>query len=393
MRTRLCAALLLTCLPAVAACAAPVVAPSAPDVSVAISGGERLLTLNVRETSVQTLLGLLADAGNVNMVVAGDVTGNVAKFQMRAVNVETAIQRLVTVAGLQLRKFPDGSYLIAKTLPALASEAAPETPMFNAPRDAVKTKTVVIRVRNRLASVLAYQLDPNHQASPFPTLRRAPREVRPQNHNFDLPPGVLSLVLIVPQSVLLVQIEDSPRGELGLQELKRLIAELDKPTRRVQIEAKFVRFKRADLDVFGIVPPTLATGNFAAGAAPEIAPRSIAVSYLPRDWAKRLQVLVNAKRAEVLASPRVEALNNLTAMITEGTPPEIGFSITPTVNGDNTVTLIMKATNPNAVQTIAIVQNDDTVALYPLRDAQGRELLVLITTHVMTATPDATAKR
>ncbi|PQV64904.1 type II and III secretion system protein [Abditibacterium utsteinense] len=224
----------------------------------------------------------------------------------------------------------------------------------------------------------------------------------------DLPEGVDSIVAIDPQNALLVFGTDE-----GVRELQETIDFLDRPLKQVEIQAQFVEVQTGATDSFGINYRT-ARGNFnaaAGGFAPAINPNvgSLQVGFVRGNFQANLSALVSQNRAKIITSPRVTAINNLTASLlsTQSTPvilttvvqggglngqvgqgqnllyitSTIGLTVTPTINNDDTITVLMQpqiqtqgggvggapSISSNQLETIANVRDGDTIALGGLR--------------------------
>lgn len=501
--------------------------------------------LSFRDAEVTGILTMISENFDVPMVIASDVQGII----LPSVNLpnktpEAAIQAIAMAAGLKYRKQPDGTYLIAKTLPDDPSNPPttgaitlpgrspgfgsqfgtglnPALPGIGSGEDALDSMNSGfpmpqlsgkgeraerkhrhnIRVRNVSASMMAYWIDPEHNAMPvqFQTSNGSQKGYGPQPHAqpmvspevqranrdniiasfnpdsnpnsafnpytqqrtsaqvlsnaqfgggggqfgggggqfggggggqfggggggnnrggnnrgganggvFQLPEGVDQVVAIDPQNALLVFGTDE-----GVRELQDTIAFLDRPLRQVEIEAQFIAVSTADSNNFGIDYNT-SQGNFNANAngfalTPGAGSSSFAVGFVRNNFQATLRALVAKNRAKLITAPRVTAINNLTASLiqTTSTPfilstavqgggigggvaqgqqaftvdTSIGLIVTPTINNDDTVTVLMQpqlqnqtptnlgipATSSQSLQTIANVKDGETIALGGLR--------------------------
>lgn len=241
---------------------------------------------------------------------------------------------------------------------------------------------------------------------------------------FQLPTGVTRIVAIDPQNALLVEFTDVA----GLQELQDTIAFLDRPLRQVEIEAQFVTVSTGDSRSFGIDFST-SRGNFNvnnAGFAPQVSSSApgLTVGFVKGNFQAQINSLVNKNRAKVITAPRVTAINNLTASLQSTTSSPlilsssssgiggqvgqsqnliyitttIGLTVTPTINNDDTVTVLMQpqfsSQNPSGVpgvaapaisqqtlDTIANVRDGETIALGGLKTrntSRGQSKIPLI---------------
>ncbi len=222
-----------------------------------------------------------------------------------------------------------------------------------------ESQTYSIPVRNVKASLMAYWLDPaNHE---IPTkLGQAPATTRSMPRDkglFQLPSGVGRIVAVDPQNTLLV---------FGTPEsanlLRATVAFLDRPLRQVEIEAQFVQVNTSDLGAFG-----LGTKDESNTQQP-----NQRVGFVRGNFSAMLGDLVAAGKAKIITAPRVTAINNLTASLSQSSriPVEIGvrdatgtlrplensnsleggplfvstrfkLEVTPTINNDDTITVLM----------------------------------------------------
>lgn len=215
-----------------------------------------------------------------------------------------------------------------------------------------------------------------------------------------LPAGVQSVVPVDAQNVLLVLATDA-----GLKELEKMVDFLDQSMRQVEVETQFVQISAEDMKNlpfdFGTEKGSIAVG------------RGSRTNRKLQTFQTALAQLIAQNKAKIIAAPRVTTLNNLTASLGTSLPqpavigikdengtfrplfdaatqPEtprvsIGmsfrFTVTPTINADDTVTLVMApmrtlqlTTSQNnneplllqkldGVVTIANVFDGDTIAV------------------------------
>lgn len=220
---------------------------------------------------------------------------------------------------------------------------------------------------------------------------------------FDLPAGIDSLVAVDPQNALLVY-----GTEEGIDALTRIIRFLDKPLRQVEIEAQFIEIATTDLNQFGI-DFSSSNGPFRLSADSGITNGTFKLGYVRNNFRATLNSLVSNNRAKRVSSPRVTAINNIPASLYSSTQTpiklnsstssiggqvgesenvyfittSIGLTVTPTINNDDTVTVVMSPqvqsqslpfgdtgvpqVSSNTVNTIANVRDGDTIALGGLR--------------------------
>ena len=201
-----------------------------------------------------------------------------------------------------------------------------------------------IRVRNVPSDLMAYWLDPNHQ--PVPTLIQSsiansgkvpqlqdddwkivdppavptapvakPLKLRPNNGygplNLKLPAGVKTLVSIEPQSIIFA------RGTAaGIEQLRALVAQLDVPLSKVEVEVQFFQLARADL---GALSPAFTTNK--TGANPVIVasanenPVKSPDGFVNNGWRKNVNELIAQNKLKIIGAPRVMAISGLTAKL------------------------------------------------------------------------------
>ncbi len=230
------------------------------------------------------------------------------------------------------------------------------------------------------------------------------------NGVFQLPTGVDRIIAVDPQNALLVQ-----GTAEGLANLRTIIGFLDRPLRQVEIEAQFVSITTNATAAFGI-DFTTARGNFNSnsfGLQPPVGGTvgGIQVGFVRGNFQASLAALQAANRAKILTAPRVTAINNLTATLSQTLSQpiqltttvsnnnlggnqtatnnsifyintSISLTVTPTINNDNTITVLMTpqlststfgagATAPTVTQqrlvTIANVEDGGTLALGGLK--------------------------
>ena len=264
---------------------------------------------------------------------------------------------------------------LTATSSVLAQDVAPAPALVPMPME--KANWRVIEVKNVPASLLAFQLDPAHNATPsqlaipYPfDLGKSGETISPKQEKgvFDLPASIERLVPFDAQQLLLVKggnAEDVRR----LQELTDI---LDRPLRQVEIEAHLVQLSSEDLKKFLL---SLSNNN----ALPNNS--NFQVGFVPGNFQSKLDALVKEGHAQVLAAPRVTAINNLSASIaflpdaskrtSVKAPATVtaAMNATPTINGDDTVTILMQpltdinASNSHQLETVANVRDGDTLVL------------------------------
>mgnify|MGYP002778714410 CR=1 FL=1 len=222
--------------------------------------------------------------------------------------------------------------------------------------------------------------------------------------SFQLPGEIEEIIAIDAQNTLLV----AGGTDEDIDRLREIIAILDRPLRQVEIEAQFVRVSTAVAKNFGI-DFSSSRGNIDFNTNGFSRPGGgIEVGFVRGNFRATLTALSNDNKVKVVTAPRVTAINNLTATIqsTTSTPlilnsslsgiggqvgqqqnliyitTSVGLNVTPTINGDDTITVLMQpqfqeqnvvpdidapAISSQVVQTIANVKDGDTIALGGLR--------------------------
>lgn len=316
-----------------------------------------------------------------------------------------------------LKYFGLASSIAALTVGANIASAQSKAPSTTEKPAALHRSTTgrqqrYIRVRNLQPSVIAWWLQPELHPEPmaFAQSRENARRFLGIEKNpkpeplFALPAGLMALVPLNSQNALLVI-----GSEDAIAAVEKFVTALDRPLRQVEVEAQIIQFEHADdLAALGIA----ASGGGGAQMGVVKRPRA--------EFRAELSRLVEAKRAKVLNSPRMTAINNLTAALwtatgnpalivpdTEGRvaivpdaakdgeetkPPAatlkrsleladtFGVAVTPTINSDDTVTLVLQVGrtvrlqdrqsgdsvrlySPSSIQTVAQVRDGDTIAL------------------------------
>ncbi len=289
-----------------------------------------------------------------------------------------------------------------------------EAPVL-APLEQPVSRTYSFPIRNVKASLMAWWLDPANHEMPIELRQAAPKTTRstPPDKGFQLPDGVTRIVAIDPQNTLLVF--GTPEGA---ERLRATIAFLDRPLRQVEIEAQFVQVNTTDLGVFGLDAKTESN-------TPQ--PNRM-IGFVRGNFSARLAALVKAGKTKILSSPRVTAINNLTASLSQSTrtPVEIGvrdttgilrpfedanslkgaplfvrsemkLEVTPTINNDDTVTLLMDSgitrnlmTNESiaapdikkdsSLKTVVNIRDGETIALGGVASPQTNMTIVMLVT-------------
>lgn len=244
----------------------------------------------------------------------------------------------------------------------------------------------LVKIKYAPSALLAYMLDPEHNQRSLslgaadktaPKSADADGTKTPQKSTFSLPGDITEIISIDPQNVLLIK----GGSDEDFRRLQELIGVLDQPLRQVEIEAQVVEIRVEDARSFGI--------DFVAGQAVMLrtkqereTPLKIQLGFVRNNFTARLNALVADQRAKIITAPRVTALNNLSATMEMNV--EIGtlsdgkraftfgsvgakLTITPTINGDDTVTLLTNAVGTDGAElkasVVANFRDGDTIAL------------------------------
>lgn len=234
---------------------------------------------------------------------------------------------------------------------------------------------------------------------------------------FQLPPNVDRIVAVDPQNALLVF--GTPQGA---NELAQTINFLDRPLRQVEIEAQFVSVNVTDARGYGL-DFTTARGNFnssSAGNVPGDDNGALQFGFIRGNFQAALSAFRTDGRNKVINAPRVLAINNLTASLQQSIynpivlnttttavgnaavtnnaqnfafiQTSIGLDVTPTINNDDTITVLMQpfvsdvgpansdaataagfqTVTQQTLSTIANVRDGETIALGGLRRKEVR---------------------
>ncbi len=164
-----------------------------------------------------------------------------------------------------------------------------------------------IKVRNMRSGFMAWMLDPAHNPEPIEvrsTRHIEDKELSPADlfdlpADFKLPAGIVSVTSIDAWNSLVVA--GTPQG---VQQLRTLVEERDRPIPQVEIEAKFVSMDPAEFAQLGIA-------GFMNAQAP--AEGKLKMAALPADFQQRLDNLIAQSKAQITNSPRVTTMYKQTA--------------------------------------------------------------------------------
>lgn len=262
---------------------------------------------------------------------------------------------------LRLTALVGAATFLGTTASSFAQTALPPAP---AKTDKAPTLTRAIKIENLPSALVAYWLDPKHNARPIalgevnPNRLGAPTAAEEQGA-FSLPGDIEQIVSIDAQNVVLV----AGGSDEDIRRLQELIDVLDQPLRQVEMEAQFVEVNGADLSQFGV--DFSGKGNADSAGAYQI-------GFVRNNFTAKLNKLVAEGSAKIVSAPRVTAINNVPATI-RATPspdraPTWAYNATPTINGDDTITILLQSKIPpvegqRSLTTIVNLRDGDTIAL------------------------------
>lgn len=167
----------------------------------------------------------------------------------------------------------------------------------------------------------------------------------------------------------------------GIEKLRAIVAFLDVPIRKVELQVLAVRVNKVDLKGLGL--------NW---AQPE---GTLSPGFLHRaDYREALQKLLDANLALTLLDVRAVTVNNIPGAFSSGSfdgqpsiLPTVELQLVPTINNDDTITLVAdsaarvpgsRAPEPRAkVRTVANVRDGDTFVLWaPDADRESKQATV-----------------
>jgi type IV pilus assembly protein PilQ len=374
---------------ATSAAAVATTAQASAQASAERSYGGRPVTFNFQDVPVRTVLQLIAELSDLNIVASDSVTGNVT---LRLINVpwDQALDIVLQAKSLDKRRSGNVVWVapqseiakfeqdIANARLALEERAEMSTEYipisYGSAEDIAKLLTEESKNGSQGSSGGGGQGGQNDQSRGFLSSRGS--------LSYDRRTNTL-LVIDIPQRV---------------EEIKRLVATLDKPVDQVVIESRivianesFARDLGARFGVRGVKDRVIGSGSLeanqgliksAATAQPgdlltwgdkalnndfsirNLNPGSIAFTILGNtiDWDLELQALQQEQRGEVVSNPRVVTSNQREAVIRQGR--EVGYL---TVTGGQS----------NSVPTVQFKEALLELKVTPTITADGRVFLNL----------------
>ncbi|HEY9828719.1 MAG TPA: type IV pilus secretin PilQ [Stenomitos sp.] len=329
----------------------------APEVSKANEGSKgfkgRKVTLEFADAEVRKIFQLLSEVSNKNFVLGDDVTGTIS---IKLVNVpwDQALDIILDTKNLDKRE--DGNIIIIKGKGKFKSQAEEEQEIKKALTKAIELKTETFSVNYADTAGIAAQF-----ASLKTDRGTITQDVRTNK----------------------VIVKDIPQA---LDDMRRLIQQLDVPEKQVMIEARIVEatstfsrnlgvnwgvhFRDGSASFLGInsldtgfggltsAPPTAGTGT-SAGGTMGISFGTL-TSNIQLDM--RLNAAASAGLIKIVSTPKVATLNNKTAKITQGQQipytsstsdkvetkfieAALALEVTPHINANGTIGMKIDAKN------------------------------------------------
>lgn len=299
------------------------------------------VTFNFQDVPVRTVLQLIADESNLNIVASDSVVGNVT-LRLQNVPWDQALDIVLQAKSLDKRRSGNVVWVAPQSEIAAFEQAREDARLAIEERAEMTTEYIPISYGN--AEDIAKLLT---EESKTGTGGGGSGGATSQNRGFLSSRGSLSfdrrtntlLVIDIPQRV---------------GEIKRLVNMLDKPVDQVVIEARIVianesfardlgaRFGlRASkdrlnvagqlVDEDGLISPNGLNVNLPVSGAPSLAFTILGNTI---DWGVELSALQQEQRGEVISNPRIVTSNQREAVISQG--QEIGY-ITVTGGQSNSV--------------------------------------------------------
>jgi len=287
----------------------------------------RAVTFNFQDVPVRTVLQLIAEESNLNVVASDTVQGNVT---LRLINVPWDQAMEIVLRAKQLDKRRDGNVIWVAPQKEIADfeKAMADARIANEDREALVTEYIAINYGN--AEEIAKLLTENSKSSGSGGGGGGGQ----QNKGFLSPRGSVSFDNRT-NTLLLIDIPQK------IQDIRQLLATLDRPVDQVLIEARIVvateTFARELGVIFGVndrvgtLPAAAAAGETTTDSGflvglPATSPAGLLnLSILRSDIALDLELsaLEEEGRGEVVSNPRVITANQREAIIRQG--DEVGY--------------------------------------------------------------------
>ncbi|MSN26365.1 MAG: type IV pilus secretin PilQ [Geobacter sp.] len=319
----------------------------------------RKVTLEFADAEVRKIFQLLSEVSNKNFVLGDDVTGTIS---LKLVNVpwDQALDIILETKGLDKRE--DGNIILIKGKGKFKTQAEEEQEIKKALTKAIELKTETFSINYADITTIASQF--NGLKSDRGTISQDARTNK-------------------------VIVKDIPQI---LNEMRKLLVQLDVPEKQVMIEARIVEasssftrnlgvnwgvhYRDGSASFLGInsldtgfggltsAPPTSGTGSSAGG--------NMGISFGTLSSNIQLDMRLNAAASagmiKIVSTPKVATLNNKTAKITQGQQipytsstsdkvetkfieAALSLEVTPHINANGTIGMKIDAKNDSPGQT------------------------------------------
>lgn len=319
----------------------------------------RKVTLEFADAEVRKIFQLLSEVSNKNFVLGDDVTGTIS---IKLVNVpwDQALDIILDTKGLDKRE--DGNIIIIKGKGKFKSQAEEEQELKKALTKAIELKTEMFNINYSDIGSIVTQL--NNLKTDRGTIAQ---DVRTNK----------------------IIVKDIPQV---LDDMRKLISQLDVPEKQVMIEARIVEatstftrslgvnwglhYRDGSASFMGINQMDTSFGGQASTAAPTsgtsgLSGGSMGISFgtltsnISLDL--RLNAAASAGLVKIISTPKVATLNNKTAKITQGQQvpytsstsdkvetkfieAALSLEVTPHINSNGTIGMKIDAKNDSVGQ-------------------------------------------
>ncbi len=297
------------------------------------------VTFNFQDVPVRTVLQLIADESNLNIVASDSVVGNVT-LRLQNVPWDQALDIVLQAKSLDKRRSGNVVWVAPQSEIAAFEQAREDARLAIEERSEMTTEYIPISYGNAedIAKLLTDESKTSSGGGSSGTSQNRGFLSSRGSISFDRRTNTL-LVIDIPQRV---------------GEIKRLVNTLDKPVDQVVIEARIVianesfardlgarfglRASKQRLNVAGqlVEDDGLISPNGLNVNLPVLGAPSLAFTILGNtiDWGVELSALQREQRGEVISNPRIVTSNQREAVISQG--QEIGY-ITVTGGQSNSV--------------------------------------------------------
>ncbi len=250
--------------------------------------GKPSLTLLVQDAEVTSVLRMLARQFDLNLMVTQDVK-SVVSVRLNEVPLRSGLEALVKAAGCNMVEDRTGVLIVKPLKKEMYGEL--QTRVFNL--DYVEADDALKAIKKTL--------------SPLGEAVQGFRRVGTKGGGMER-----SAVLVV---------SDVPEA---LEEVAKVIAELDRPMAQIAIEAKFIETTRSSQDRFGIDWTPVASFSTELPeigdevAVPVIIKEMLVGKISFSQFTAAIELVMSRGRSRVLANPRTVTLDNQTASVSMG---------------------------------------------------------------------------